>query len=58
MIMTFKNYFSYIENDFNEFVHVDHILVSVEFLDDDAIVAFVSSIVEIVDNIEKDRICV
>ena len=42
------------ENEFNEFVHIDDNLVSVEYLDDDAIVASVSSLVYIDDDEEAE----
>ncbi|XP_066259361.1 tigger transposable element-derived protein 4-like [Euwallacea similis] len=42
-------------NDFHEFVHVDDNLVSVEFLDDNAIIASVSSASDTYDDDEEDE---
>ncbi|CAH2011346.1 unnamed protein product [Acanthoscelides obtectus] len=45
----------YSENNFNEFVHIDDHVVIVEYLDDDAIVAAISSAVDTDDDGEKEN---
>ncbi|CAH1963058.1 unnamed protein product [Acanthoscelides obtectus] len=45
----------YSENDFNEFVHIDDQVVTVEYLDNDAIVAGISSAVDTDDDEEKEN---
>ncbi|CAH1970154.1 unnamed protein product [Acanthoscelides obtectus] len=45
----------YSENDFNEFVHIDDQVVTVEYLDNDAIVAVIYSAADTDDDEEKEN---